>query len=181
MELTESIEAINQRLIDYFGIDTVTGLPIWRVVWSEDQLEKRKMDVTDSGLQLLFPEVREVPKYRQWIQEKYVLERLTVIPEVSANELPTSKLSYEPMFVFEDKNGNYLPPKTIVAKFVIDGVYSVMGKSSLHKYVDESITPEAKEKNFNDIYDYLYGDETSVSDSLGRKEGIVVPSNFKNH
>ena len=100
MELTETIDSMNRQLVDLFGIDTISGEAMWRVVWSEDQFEKRLMDVTDEGFQLLYPEVRLVPRYRQWIREKYVLERLTIVPEINAEELPTSKLTYESMWVF---------------------------------------------------------------------------------
>jgi hypothetical protein len=41
MELTEKIESINNQLIELYGIDTITGQAMWRVVWSEDQFEHR--------------------------------------------------------------------------------------------------------------------------------------------
>src|SRR3990167_6442773 len=115
MELAESVERINKSLIDIFGKDTITGIAIWRVVYSENEFEKRfgtYNDISPAGIFLrTVTEVREVPKYRQWVQYKYILERLTLIPEISADDLPTPKLSYEPLWVFEDKFGNYLPPK----------------------------------------------------------------------
>lgn len=175
MELSESIESINNQLVDLFGIDTISGDPIWRVVFSEEQFEKRLMEYTDEGLQLLHPEVRLVPKYRQWIQQKYVLERLTVIPDINADELPYNRLSYEPIYVFETASGKYLPPRIDVAKIVIDTIYAAQGKSSLAKYVDD----EDSEKRINDLQEYLFSDETAVSDHLSRQTGIIVPSNYK--
>src|SRR3970282_908222 len=176
MELIEKIDSLNRQLVDLYGIDTITGQPIWRIVWSEDQFEKRLMDTTDSGLILLVPEVRLVPKYRQWVHQKYVLERLVIIPEINIPELPATKVSYEPLFVFMDKNDNYLPPILDVAKIVIDTVYAAQGKGSLAKYTDNP--DEEKVKRVNDIYDYLYGDETDVTDSLRYKTGVVVPRNI---
>jgi hypothetical protein len=171
----ERIEDINQRLIDWFSIDIVTGKPIWRVVYSEDQLEKRLTSFTDSGLQLLVPEVRELPKYRQWIQNKYVLERLTVIPELNSDELPSEKISYEPIYVFETAQGSALPPRSDVSKFVIDTLYAAQGKGSLAKYVEDNDV----DKRIREMQDYLFGDETEVSDALSRQEGVVVPNNYK--
>jgi len=177
MELIEKIDSLNRQLVDLYGIDTITGQPIWRIVWSEDQFEKRLMDTTDSGLILLVPEVRLVPKYRQWVHQKYVLERLVIIPEINIPELPATKVSYEPLFVFMDKNDNYLPPILDVAKIVIDTVYAAQGKGSLAKYTDNP--DEEKVKRVNDIYDYLYGDETDVTDSLRYKTGVVVPRSYE--
>lgn len=178
----ENLDRINDQLINLFGTDTVTGRAMWRIVWSEDQFEKRLMDVTDEGLSLLTPEVREVPKYRQWIREKYVLERLVLVPEVSQKELAGVKLSYEPIFPFEDKNGNALPPNIDAAKFVIDTVYAAMGKTSLKKYTDPEADPETKRKRVDKLVEEIFGNETDVTDHLSRQTGVVISDDkFKIH
>lgn len=178
MELVEPIESLNKQLIDLYGIDTVTGKAIWRIVWSEDQFEKRLMAYTDEGLELLYPEVREVPKYRQWIKEKYVLERLVIVSDINKEELVGLKQSYEPLYVFMDKDDNYLPPILMVAQIVIDGIYAAQGKNKLTKYTDPDLDPEMQRKKFETISQYLYGNETEVSDALNRHEGIVVPNSY---
>ena len=167
MELTEPIESINSQLVDLFGIDTITGKPLFRIVWSEDQFEKRLTSFTDNGLALLYPEVRLLPKYRQWIQNKYVLERLCVVPEINQDEIPTDKLSYEPIWVFEKKDGVAIPPTLWASKFVIDSLYAAIGKKSLRKYIDdEAKNPdEHKEKRLKEYEEQLFGDESSL---LGR-------------
>src|SRR6267142_3268324 len=109
MELVEPVGILNDRLKEYFGIDTSTGNVMWRIVWSEDQYELRMTDRTPEGLQLLHPEMQLLPKYKQWIREKYVLENLVIVPEVNADELAT-KLSYEPIWVFMTNEKEYLPP-----------------------------------------------------------------------
>lgn len=187
MMLTEPIESINQQLIDLFGIDTISGKAIWRVVWSEDQLEKQYgtfNDFTTNGLFIrTVTETRIIPKYRQWIQQRYVLERLTVIPDINRDTLPESNVSYEPILVFETLKGEYKPPQVVECKFTIDCVYAAMGKSSLAKYKDPEGTPEealeAKKERINELTEAIFGDETDVSDALSRHEGIVVPSNYK--
>lgn len=184
MELTEPIDSINKQLVDLFGVDTVTGLPMWRVVWSEDQLEKRfgtYDDFTREGIYLrTVTEVREVPKYRQWIQAKFVLERLTLIPIINKEELPTQQLSYEPMYVFENFKGEPLPPRVDVCKILIDTLYAGMGKSSLAKYKDDysQYTPEAQNARINALMEYLW-DPSDNADALVAGEGIVVPSTYK--
>src|SRR5438552_10464938 len=167
MEQTESIGSINSQLIDLFGIDTITGQAMFRIVWSEEQFEKRLTQYTDNGLALLIPEVRLLQKYRQLIQNKYVLERLCVVPEINQDELPAEKLSYEPIWVFETKQGDALPPTLWASKFVIDSLYAAMGKHSLRKYVDEEAKnpEEHKEKRLKEYEEQLFGDESSL---LGR-------------
>ena len=168
MELTEPLESINFQLIENFGIDTSTGDPIWRVVFSEDQFEKRLGTYDDYSGNIYLrtvTEVRLVPKYRQWIQKKYVLERLVVVPELNMPELPATKLSYEPIWVFEDINGNYLPPKWEAAKFIIDTIYAAQySNHNLRKYVDDESTQEKslelKEQRVNSIIESLWGDQS---------------------
>lgn len=179
MELTETIDSLNRQLVDLFGIDTISTKPMFRIVWSEDQFEKRLTDCTKEGLTLLHPQVMDLPKYRQWIKEKYVLERLVLVPEINKEDLPSEKLSYEPLWVFEDRRGNYLPPKLEAAKLVIDTVYAAMGRGKLAKYSDPDNEMEQaienKKKRIDGIVHDLFGDETVISDALTRKEAIIVP------
>jgi hypothetical protein len=179
MELTEPIESINKQLKELFGVDTVTGKPLFRVVWSEDQLEKRQIWNTLEGLQLLSPIVRELPKYRQWIQEKYVLERLVAVPEFQQEEIGV-KVSYEPLWVFEDKRGNALPPAVWACKFCIDTVYAAMGRTGLRKYVDEEAQypEEAREKRIKEYEEQLFGDESSLLGRTITGEAVIVPPNY---
>ena len=176
MELAETIETINRQLENLFGTDFTSKRPIFRVVWSEDQFEKREMDVTPEGLQLLSPIVREVPKYRQWIQKKYVLERLVIVPEVNQKELGGLKVSYEPLWVFQTEDEQYLPPKIEVAKFVIDAIYAAMGKKSMRRYVDEEEKnpKEVREERLRKLQEELFGNETDTGDALAYHEGVSL-------
>lgn len=189
MELAETIETINNQLIDLYGIDTLTGQPMWRVAWSEDQFEHRRGiydDYTRSGIFIRrVEEVRYVPKYRQWIKEKYVLERLTIIPEVNAGELPATKLSYEPIYVFQSDIGHYLPPRINACKFLIDTVLAAQGKSSLAKYKDplaglsnEELI-EQKRQEIDNLQKELFGNETDTGDALAHGEAIIVPRTYE--
>ena len=189
MELTEPVESINNQLIDLFGVDTLTGLPIWRIVWSADQYEKRLGTYDDYSPAGLFirtvTEVREVRKYSQWIIDKYVLERLVVVPEENQPELPMSKLSYEPIYVFQTSSGMYLPPRVDAAKFVIDAVYAAQGKGSLARYKDPDagLAPDElvgkRAKEIDNLQEELFGNESYVGDALAHNEAIVVPANYK--
>ena len=135
--LPQEIVEINEQLARHFGIDTISSQPIWRVSWSSDQYEKRLTDRTDEGFHLLTPEVRELPKY-QYCKDRWILERLCLIPDVHIGDLPSQKQSYENMTTFENSfTGDAIKPSFEACKFVVDTVYAAMGKKSLAKYVDE--------------------------------------------
>lgn len=176
----ETLDVLNKRLVDHYGLDSNTGRPMFRIVWSDDQTEKRLMDVTDSGIALLQPEVREVKKY-WYIKHLYVLERLVLVPEINQKDLPTDKLSYEPIWVYCDSNHQPVPPIWEATKFVVDTMFAALGKKSLKKYVDseKNTTPEGREQRISELQTELFGNETETADALRYKEGVVVPNNYK--
>lgn len=167
MELPEKIEDINISLIREFGIATDNGKPMFRVVWGDDQLEKRMVSHTLEGMQLLHPEIQERKKYAKFGREYYILERLVIVPIVHMSDLPTDAQSYEPLHFFWDKEHKPLPPKYYICKFIIDTLYAAMGKKSMAKYIDEeAVNPiEVREARIKELEEYLFGDE---SDLLGR-------------
>lgn len=166
-ELPEDVKRINKQLADNFGVDSISGQAIWRVAWSNDQFEKRLSEYTPEGLQLLHPEVQVLRKY-QHVRDRWILERLCLIPDVNVGDLPSQKQSYECMYPFENAyTGDALPPKYEAARFVIDCVYAAMGKKGLRKYVDEEAKNpiETRAQRINQLTEELFGDESSL---LGR-------------
>jgi hypothetical protein len=166
-ELPQEIKEVNELLIRHFGIDTITGSPIWRVSWSSDQYEKRLSEFTPEGLQLLHSEVQLLPKY-QWVKNRWILERLVLIPDVHLGELPSQKQSYECMQYFENAyTGDAIKPSFVACKFIVDTVYAAMGKKSMRKYVDEEAKNpiESREKRINELTEELFGSESNL---LGR-------------
>jgi hypothetical protein len=170
MEL-EPVEELNKRLVDYYGV-AWNGMPIYRIVWSDDQFEMRLTEHDGKGVRLLFPEVRELPKYRHYIQNKYILEKLVELNDAAQNELK-KKISYEPLWVYCDKEDNALPPHWIVTQFVIDNVNAAMGQGSLAKYVDKSESMEEKQARVAKIEEELFGNETDVTDALAYGDGVA--------
>jgi hypothetical protein len=130
--------------------------------------------VTETGIQLLEPMVMEVPKYRSYIHNKWILEKLVVVPEQQQKELG-SAISYEPIFVFETGDGGFLPYKWEAAKFVIDTVNAAQGKQSMHaQYVDPDINDakEKQEERIDKLQQELFGNETDIGDALAHKQGV---------
>lgn len=167
---------------DFYG--EYHSLPIWRIVYSEDQFEKRLGTFRDFTSENIFirelTEVREVPKYRQWIQDKWVLERVMPVDGINAEEL-TEKLSYEPVWVFEDKHGNPLPPKWEVIEIVLHAIHSAAAQSvgAKYKMPESDKNPEARKVEIDKIMEEIFGNETDVSTALEHQSAIVVPNNYK--
>ena len=174
----ETIESLNQQLIDHFGLDTASSKPMWRIVWAADQVEKRLMSTLDNGIQLLHPVVREVKKYN-YIKDAFVLERLVIVPDFQQKELADVKLSYEPIWVYVTATGMPVPPKWEPTKLIVDTLYAAMGKSGLKKYIDPDKDEGAQEARLAKIHEELFGNETETGDALRYKEGIVVPNSYQ--
>jgi hypothetical protein len=164
-KLPTEIRFINKQLQDHFGVDTDTTQPMWRVAWSNDQFEMRRDNVTAAGIHLIHPEVMNLPKY-SWIKSKWILERLVLVPETHQADLPGITKSYECMYAFEHKEtGATIIPSFEACKFVVDLVYSAIGKSNMAKYVDPDTAEDAREKRIAKLTEELFGDESGL---LGR-------------
>lgn len=184
-ELVETIESINENLLRAFGTEIMAGsLPKFRVVFADDELEKRLMTHTDDGFELLYPEVREVKKYSDHIYKGfYILERLVPVAgsiEEGTTDL-TTKVSYEPAWVFRDKHGNYLPPLFDMCVFVAESMFAAAMRAGTHvKYKDPALDPELRKKELDSMMEKLFGEESDVADALHYREGVVVPRNYEN-
>jgi hypothetical protein len=178
MELREKIEDINKKLLDEFGVELQCGnKPRFRVVFSEDQYEKRWTEYSPEGFQLIEPIVVELPKYKQWIKSKYILERL--IPIVGETDL-VEKTSYEPAWVFQDKNGNYLPPFFEGCRFVIEALFTAMGRKDTYvKYKDKNVSEEERRAHLKKVEDELFGNETEIGDHLSYGTGVSLANTSK--
>lgn len=183
--LTKRCERVNALLTSNYGIDTVTGMAIFRVVFGPEQMENRHgiyNDFTPSGIYLrTIEETRLVPKYQYG--PVYILERLVVVPEMNEKELPASKLSYEPLYSFKE-NQDLQPPSIGATRFIIDSVLAVQGHSTLARYKDpvEGLTTaqlyDMRMAEIDEIQKELFGEETAVGDALAFGDGIVVPRNY---
>lgn len=171
----ESLERVNTNLQAEFGDDH--NSPKFRVVYSDDQFEKRWMTHTDEGLQLIHPEVRLVPKYKHYIKNRYILERF--VPIVGDSDL-TVKVGYEPCWTFAE--GIDITSDTFydACKFVIEGLLARAGRPSGHaKYKDPDESPEARSLKIDKMKEFLFGNETDTGDALAYKEGVTVPHNYE--
>lgn len=98
---------LNQWMKDKYGC-VLDGRARYRVVWSENLTERRLGTFTDYFGHIFLREeraVREVKKY-SYLKDRHVLEELVYGIN---SEMPDTKSSYEPIFVFQDKDGHRLP------------------------------------------------------------------------
>lgn len=172
------IDRINVTLLDNYG--RLENLQTWRVVWSEDQFEWRYGTYEDRTLEGIFirevTERRKVPKYRQWAPEKWVLERLLVVPMDADPNHPQidSALSYEPIWVFDEET----PPIWFAVKFIVDQVYENMEQHDTGvKYIDPDIghpddVKGRREEVLKDIEESLFGNETDTGDALAYRQAV---------
>lgn len=171
---TSEVDDINRLLREHYGADAdVRTNAMWRVVWAPDQIEERFSEWSEEGLHLGTPRRITAPKY-QWIGDKWILERLVLVPEMNQEELLGLKKSYECIYIFETQQGEYLPAKFEAAKFVIDLVYAAQGKKSMRKYVDDAVNDPQRTKKIDKIVEELFGNETAVGDALAYKEGVSL-------
>jgi len=162
----------NRRLKDNYGI-WENGLPNYRLVWSEDQYEKRigEFDiVTESGI-FLRKEVgvKEVPKYR-YFREKWVLEKIFPINGPGLTE----KWSYEPVYAFVQF------PSWKAIQFLIHTIIANMsGNPNYPKYHEPNLSPEEERYRIEEIAKELFSNETSTGDALAHKQAIIVPRSYQ--
>lgn len=121
---TELVEGLNRMIGGEYV--TIDGHKIFRLVWSEEIFENRHgtfREFTESGLFIReVTETRRVRKYNyihnRWIFEMWAPGNLT-----KNRETPDADSGdYVPVYVFESRDGNYLPPNEKVVRFLISAL-----------------------------------------------------------
>lgn len=168
-ELVEPLERINYVLErDYPKLE---NRPVYRVVWANDLIEKRWVTHNEDGFEYVNPRVEERKKYKNDSVDRYVLERLTIIPEGVPTDL-VDRLSYEPIWTFQDRHGNYLPPRLDACKIVIDQIESNINSAGHRPIIKDDQSPEAKKAELDRMEYILFGEETPITDALAYGSGV---------
>jgi|ERR1035437_4046659 hypothetical protein len=171
-----AIEKINDWLKE-FGGENPQAEPFFRIVWSNDQYEIRNGEFNIfSGMLFLRTEIGDklVRKYN-YIHERWILEKWFPQSLVRNTETPAvTNGDYEPFYVFQDKNGNYLFPTLKVVEFIF---YSMMhGKPS----TEQEILTEMKIKEDKEIQTFMDMIDTSpIGNALRMKEAVGYTKGIK--
>lgn len=178
--MNSKIKELNNILSQYGKGDGILG-PKYQLVWSDSLTEKRFLyeeyeDQYGDICTRLTKKWKELPKYN-YISERWVLEMFipgiySANPEVLGSEFG----SYEPIFVFEDKHGNFLPPVESVLKRIIFNIENPEKARTAAQIHSEMM--EKEDKEIQDFIDMI--DVTEVSNALRMGEGVGYSKELKN-
>lgn len=137
----EVVDVLNKKLAGEYV--TIDGHKIFRLVWSESTFENRYgtfREFTEGGLFIReVTETRRTRKYNyihnRWIFEMWAPGNLT-----ANRELPdAANGDYVPVYVFEDRGGNYLPPNEKVVRFLIAALHGKIKRDEIpsREYLEE--------------------------------------------
>jgi len=175
--MNESVDTLNKRLTTLYGRNS-DGRPVYRLVFSTSQVEKRRGEFEDYYGKIFlrrFVGVREVPKY-PYCMDRWVLEILLPIynPEVFGSEVYGS---YEPLWVFQDKDGNFLQPIWLAIETIINWNRNLIKKSPSDFEAEEQ---KELEKQEAEEFEKLDNAVPALVSQLHSKEAIVVPKEYDN-
>jgi len=152
------------------------GDPLFRVVFSDDQTEKRNGIYDDYSGNIYIRtvrEIREVKKY-PWIKGKWILERWAPGETSYHPSLKTDKNGvYICVYVFQDVNQNYLPPLLKVAEIVINNLLHPRSSGEMIAE-DKEILAKEEEVEVDKIEKeiVIQSDEVATKDPKSRRESM---------
>ena len=136
-----------------------SGEPLFRLVWSDSQHEKREgvfNEFYGSLYVRTFVGVMDVPKY-PYLQHRWVLEMWR-------------DGTYELLYVFEDKDRNALPLNLRVVKLI---VHHVLENKRSKAAIESAIVAEEKAKEDKEVEHYMDMIDTSpIQNALHLKEAV---------
>jgi hypothetical protein len=159
---------------------TIDNRPIYKLTWSDDARENRLGTFRDWDADGNFlrevTEVRSTKKY-PYIHSRWIFEKLALLPPMK--ELPEIRQgSYEPVYVFEDRKGNYLLSNEKVIRFIIQCLEGRIIKDDpkSEEYFEELEVKELMEEIGNHPYFKTSG---VTRDSVAYDKGLKITKEFK--
>jgi len=170
------VDLINRRLRK-MGLN-LSSQPLFRVVWSNHQTEKRRGTFNefygDLFVRTTFG-IHERSKY-PWIKDRWVLERWFPPELVYHEDLPDSNVgSYEPIYVFQDADGNALPPVWRVVQLIIHAIMNPVSPT-LRKSQLELEAEKMKNEEYVRDLESVGGEVSPVEERFARKEAVFIPA-----
>lgn len=173
---SSEVNLINKKLKIY-GSNEYSN-PIFRVVFSDDQTEKRFGTYHDYHGKIYVRtvrEIREVKKY-PWIKGKWILERWASGELAFHPSLENDKNgAYICVYTFQDINGNYLPPLYKVCEVIIQHLLHPRDKSKAlaeDKEIEDKQEKLEVDKIENELK--IESDESKTKDKKSSRESMSV-------
>jgi hypothetical protein len=171
------IARINKQIVTKYGT-ILDGRPRFRVVWSSDQLEKRRGEFSDWYGHILIrtvEETREVLKYPgpddrdRWIVESIIFQPWPDLPESTNGH-------YEPLWTFRTAEGKYLKPNWNAVDFLLNSLLFGV-KKTISDRVEEDRKKFAEEVMF--FKEFFDNKAPYIATMLKEGHAITVPSNYE--
>lgn len=176
----EEIKRINKNLERDFG-KSPDDRPWWKLSFTTGYTEKRFGTINKFYGHIFLAEVtgvHEVLKYPyEYQRDKYVLERL--IPAVANPELTALgiTMSYEPVWMFADRNGEYIKPNWKAINLIVRTCLGQFGslRPKTQKELDTAeLEARAKSvKKYEEMLDMSY-----TASMIANREAIIVPASY---
>jgi len=139
------------KLLSSYGSNPY-GKSIFRIVWSDDEYEVRKGTFEEHvgkiylRTMVAIERVKKYPYLKgMWIFEKWFR------PE-GISDLPDNvNGSYECIYIFQDKNGSYLPLDVEIAQFIANAISKNVDKSKNKLLIEEMLSDKEKKIEDEDI------------------------------
>lgn len=150
-------QEINDYLASNFGRN-YQGLANFRVAWSDTQREMRRCEYEEQyhGIFLRHIIAMEECKKYPIIKERWILEKLIPPDPCYTKEIVSAQEfgSYECIYIFQDKDKNYLPLNKTVASIIVQ---SLLEPGSIGKRTDSSelMKFEEEKKEEDNLYNAL--------------------------
>lgn len=177
----ENVKRINKYLHDTYG-SALDGKPKFRVVWSEDLFEVRKGQFSDT---IIFEDIRKAPKYMA-VSDRYILEVYTLAYPGIFHRAIQHKANivldgdgYEPLRVFQSRDGKYLKPDLEVCKILCDSWAELVNRPEARRLTAKQADYNDKqimEKEVAKFYEMLSANDSDLlANKFQDREAIILP------
>ena len=169
----EQLDLFNRVLTVRFGL-LKDGMSLFRLIWTTDQTEVLKGEhdiITESGVWLRREYgPRRVLKY-PLIPDRYALEMFTVAPP----ELPEFPYTYEGVYFFQDKDGNYLEPIELAICYVARRKLLSFNHKPLSEAAIQAVSDEEAQRAEDYFFEVLDNAAPHLPTKMSIGEAVVVP------
>jgi hypothetical protein len=141
---TKLLKEVNDLLASELG-PSPFGVPNFRIAWSTGLTEKRFGTFSDFYGKIFLrqvTEVRDVLKY-PFDQDRWILERAQ---SAAGNRELMGDYSYEPLYVFKDEHGLYLPLERRPVEVLIHRIKNPLSPSQIREVLEKRLESQEEDE-----------------------------------